>query len=327
MAGFETFNEEYRYSLSRAYPVSIVDQIADTENWHHAPIPGCDGESVPYVRVVPPQPREGAAPMLYVPGFGEGIINKASTAAELATRGYEVVLPGQNRRSLSRAETDSRSPTDFQADNYLAVLDHADLRDRAPTILARSYGALVFDAMSQIALEKGEEPFINSNVFLLAPAGMNRRENFGRLARGWISMLRSETKKEQQDFPDVGGVTGKASMAVLLANKRRTMREVGSLIRETIEPELPKRVGRLVIFSYAEDKLYPGEHHEDHAYALMEHGAVWATPISLDTFDDGKRYGHTKAMAIRGGRGAVHDDEQFNPSRVAGAVEQFLNSR
>src|SRR5690349_19536763 len=87
-------SENYQGLLLEHYPAQIVAGIAD--NWKYADLQSPAGQSIPYVRL-----NEGASrPILYVPGFTEGIEAKAPFAADLASRGYDVLLPGQNRKKI-----------------------------------------------------------------------------------------------------------------------------------------------------------------------------------------------------------------------------------
>ena len=289
-------------------------------------------ETVSYVHVLPVDDNADADPskkIFYVPGFVEGIVNKASTAAEAATRGYGFILPDQSR-AMSRGAAAGRSMTELQAANYLSVYEHDGLADAGaepPIVMARSYGGLVFNAMSRMARERGTNYFADSDVVLAASAGLDEDETMLRLAHGWIAMAGSESKAQQPhfDFPDHEGLTAKLSGQVMTSNLRRALGEAREMTRDVIDPELPLHVGRLTIMSYAQDKLFPAErlvpewaadYTEDGsvpaaAYGdkklieqLMDNGAIWLTPVDE-----------------RGGKHAVHDDEQYNPGRVIGAIQ------
>ncbi len=81
---------------------------------------------------------------------------------------------------------------------------------------------------------------------------------------------------------------------------------------------------------YAEDKTFSHKQIERTAAQVMEYtderiqqgDAVakfaYATPVSLDDGPDGR---------LRLGSEASHNDEQFNPRRVAGTVIQYLRSK
>lgn len=303
----KTFDAGYKAQLLGRYPADIVANI--TDDLQHAPIAGQSGQTVPYVYVRGHNVPEGAAPLLYVPGFGEGIINKASFAAELAVRGADVILPGQNRHGILRDAAGRRSAVHSQAVNYLSVLDHATAGGGAD-IMAHSYGALIFESMATLQPER----FADSHAVLLAPAGTIEDERVPRLMRRWVAMMLSEMDtKRPNEFPDTKGVTGKASLANLFANIPRTLHEVNDLANRRVNySQLRSHVGSLTVMSYAEDAMYPTQLETPVLAAAVESGVAWATPISPEKVVSGEM--------TYGGHGAVHDDEQYNPSRVARAV-------
>ncbi len=316
------FTEQYVEHLEQSYPHEIVAQITDEDNWQQAPVPNHDDETVPYVVVEPKIETEDTKTFLYVPGFVEGIVNKASFAAELANRGHRVILPDQNRLTIAKSAFQAKSATEFQAGNYLSVLEHAKSKNASldgggVDVLARSYGGLVFDAMSKRTAETDADHFANSKVFLLASAGLIENETWSSLVRRWAGMMQSEMSKKGRDFPDIDGSTGKASLQTMMANVSRTFREADRLVNDKISLDLPDRVGRLAIVDYAEDRLFPSKRTAAHVGELVARGAVWLTPVSLQSLDGNSSH-------IRGGHGAVHDDEQLNPSRVAGAIDYYL---
>lgn len=269
---------------------------------------------MPFVEVASAESDPGQKPILYVPGFGEGIINKASFAAELALRGRRVILPGQSRRGTLKNKSGQPDATYTQAFNTLAVQQAAGAR--SADIVTHSYGSLVFDEMARLA----PEWFEDSDVVMLAPAGSVRGERLPALGMRWLKFMKSEADQNRpMEFPDRKNRTGNASARVLAANPARTAREAHDLWKREVDYiGLSRDVASLAVLSYAEDEMYP-----DHTLAPALADAVsaghitWATPVSSEKARDGE--------IAYGGAGAVHDDEQYNPSRVAAATLEFLN--
>jgi len=306
-----TFHAGYRAQLLEHYPAEIIDQI--TGDVRRAPLSAQPGEHLPYVYVQNADASENAPTIFYVPGFGEGIVNKASFAAKLAVLGANVILPGQNRRSILK-ETGTKSSIYTQAQNYLSVLDHAEADDFV--VVTHSFGSLVFQKMTELDTQR----FKDNDAILLAPAGFIKDESYAKLGWRWHAMIRSESNKDRpMEFPDPEGVTGKASQKTLAENVPRMLKELSELVHGRVDCEqLLKAVRSLIVLTYAEDKLYP----EDKLFTVLskavELGVTWATPVSIE----GVIYGAMKYS----GDGAVHDDEQYNPSRVAQAVLQFARA-
>jgi pimeloyl-ACP methyl ester carboxylesterase len=261
--------------------------------------------------------NEGAStPVLFVPGFGEGIINKAPFAAALASRGFDVILPGQNRTGILRDAANKRQPTMSQARNYEAILRAEKLDGVTVNLVSHSYGSLVLEALVKRMMNNSPDYFKDSQAIMLAPAGVGQESSIFELGKRWLRMLKSEMDKSTQDFPDIEGETGKASAKTLAANVPRMFGEVGDMLKKRVDfSELCRAVGEVTILSYKDDRIFPESFMASGAATAVNAGATWATPISLAVQPDG---------SIRGGEGATHDDEQFNPSRVAGAVAQIL---
>jgi pimeloyl-ACP methyl ester carboxylesterase len=320
-AGETIFDTAYRGQLQERYGREITEQIADTWKW--APLSEQPDEVIPYV-VTQPDEVVSERKLLYVPGFGESIINKASFAAEAATQGLAMILPGQNRTSILRDATNRRSAVHTQARNYLDVLDHATENGETVDVVPHSYGALIFQAMRRLDPDR----FKDSNVVMLAPSNSIIGDTIPRLGGRWIKFLKSEMdQKRPIEFPDHSGVTSKASAKTLTANIPRLAREVGDLGHNQMDYfDMACSVGSLTVLGYAEDNLFP----DSKVYPLMEqtmraledHGKRdnfrWATPVSPAGVLEG-RMTYT-------GDGATHDDEQFNPSRVVSSVRQILAS-
>lgn len=294
-----------------ALPQTVFDRLVgepDTALISH------EAGVVPYVRPNPGVSR----PLMYVPGFGEGIVNKLPFAAELLSREYDVILPGQNRATHLRG----RRASGIQAENYESILAAEGLAGTPVDFMAHSYGSFVLEAMVQ----RSPESFCESTAFLLAPAGVGNPKSYEGhgMARRWLAMLGSESHKSEQDFPDHTGETGRASLGVLSNSLWRTGAEVAEMWRSQIGLiDLSKRIGHLVVVAYAEDKMHPQDLIVPESPLVMMlqrdlSNATWISPISLQHMPDGM---------IRGGHCAVHDDEQLNPSRVAGAIDQILRPK
>lgn len=299
------FSEAYTEELGSRYSQEIIDGLNDIR---YAPVPGQTDERLAYVRL---EQGKGQKPVIYIPGFTEGIIAKAPFAADLASRGFDVILPDQNRKGiLKNPKTGKRDATYTQAMNYLAVLETE--RIEQADVITHSYGSLILDTMSELVEERGMHLFKDSKVIMLAPGGYNV-ESYGSLAGRFLKSLTTEPKKGSKDFPDQPEMM-KAGVGNFKANISRTALEARDLRKRKVDyPRLLGKigVGNLAVLSYAGDDLLP----EDKLYSGMEEavagGVPWAVPI-------GENYDGKQPLD------ATHNDEQKNPSRVAAAVAQLL---
>ncbi|MFA5004061.1 MAG: hypothetical protein WC498_02165 [Candidatus Saccharimonadales bacterium] len=302
--------EVYEAQLRASYPDETIDQL--TRDVRFADLSEQPGERIPYARL-----NEGAStPLVFVPGFGESIVNKASFAAELATRGFDVILPGQNRKGMLKDKAEGRLPTGAQARNVEAVLRAENLLGTTVDFTPHSYGGLVFEALVRRVAKHTPDYFQDSRAVLLASSGVQQEASLPGLVKRWLAFLPSERDADSQEFPDRDGVTGKASALTLLANVPRSLGEARDLYKKRLDfPYLISKVGSVAIVNYAEDAMYPDAFLEPGIADAMNAGCAAWSPVSLDMMPDG---------TIRSGRGATHDDEQFNPSRVAGALARVL---
>jgi len=271
------------------------------------------GHTTPFVRgEATLDPSRGSAisledspTIMYIPGFGEDIVNKASFAAELMLRGAHVILPGQNREGMDYDNEDHADPISSQAYNYLDVLSAAKRDGETVHFAAHSLGAPVVERMVEL------QPYLfsDSHIFMLAPACSIEKERYPQLGFRWLRMMASEMNpKRPMEFPDPKGVTGTASAKVLLSNVSRTLHEVRALRKQKINyRRLAGKVGGLSVYSYAEDRMFPGMRMISTMRKAPE--VEWSTPV--DVFDRSKKYP---------GAGATHDDEQFTPSRVVRVI-------
>ena len=309
-------SEEYQGQLAEAYGPDITRVIAN--DWQHADLsPYTPEGKILYVRIGQETATE-PSPVLYIPGFTEGIVAKAPFAADMASRGFDITLPGQYRKGILRDALDKKNATYSQAVNYLAVAESSGLTEsEAPVhVVTHSYGILIFQAMQRIAHERGLDLFKDSKVAALAPAASNANENPLTLGGRFGQHMWSENFTDK-DFHDPGDML-KAGAKNLLANLPRSAREVGHMARQRVDYEelAVSGIAEAIVFGYAEDRLFPHRVLESTMAKAMEAGIAYAVPISLEERDG----------QIRGGKDASHNDEQFNPSRVAGAVAQFLQA-
>ena len=301
-------SESYERRLQQEYPTHIVSPLV--YNWRQAPLLDQPGEHLPYVRL---NQNNGTKPVLYVPGFTEGIVAKAAFGAELANLGHDVVLPDQNHKKiLEDAVTGKKSATYSQAVNYLAALKAEKLG--GVDIITHSYGSLIFDAMTRIAAQKGLEHFQDSKVIMLAPAGFSKESFFGLIRRLLVSM-RSEGRGNPKEFDEPDML--KAGIKNAFVNVPRALREGVELSRLQVDYEgllRDRRIGSLCLVSYAADALYPEKVLEGEVSRAVKTGASWCVPIGQKVrFDPKTSKPH-----------ATHNDEQYNPYRVAGVAHQLL---
>ena len=310
-----SFSPAYTKQLLEHYPAEIVDQIVGTPE--QAPLPYQPGQEIPFVHVYPIE-RKHERPILYIPGFVEGINNKASLAAELASQGYEVILPGQNRQGLLKNEHHKRDATYTQARNYLAVAEAA-APNQPLDLVTHSYGSLILNRMVDLDPER----FADSRAVALAPAGTIQEETVLTLMRRWRKYITAPVSaRGPMEFPDPPGTTPIEGVRTLLSNIIRTALEVRALGRERVNyPKLAQKLGALSVLSHAEDPLFPQELQastlDDAINAQATPNLSWATPVRYPSAD------HPEPLTY-GGQGAGHDDEQYYPSRVAGAISQIL---
>jgi hypothetical protein len=276
------------------------------------------GEAIPYVRL---GDADGGYPALYVPGFAEGIEAKAPFAVEMAMRGVEMILPGQNRRgTLKDPITGRKSATYTQARNYMDVLAAENLlqAESSVDIITHSYGSLIFDEMVRIAKRWGLNCFEDVNVVMMAPAGFNEDETLPWLFQGFVCAALSE-RKNKKEFEDVNGEMLRAGTRNFFANVPRALREITDLATRRVDYKtLMKEIGQLTVLTFAEDDLFSDQVLGTALTKLVEAGGAWAEPNSLHILFD------EEVGPLRAGHGAIHNDDQFNPSRVGGAAAQIL---
>ena len=300
----------YTDRLAEHYPDAIVSQL--NQEWREAALLDQAGQTIEYVRI---NEGAGSKPVLYIPGFTEGIVAKAPFAVDLASRGLDVILPDQNRTSIIRNQVGKKDATYTQAANYLAVLEAEGLLSETNSVdtVTHSYGSLIFDEMIKIAKSKNLDCFDDSKVIMLAPAGLNDRESRIKLGSRFLKLNITEGRTPK-DIGDDDGEMLKAGTANFRANMSRAVRECLELATRHIDEFnlMGSGIGSLAIVGYAEDVLFPSSLLESAVERLVNDGATWLNPVDLAT------------NPPRSGRYATHNDEQFNPSRVAGSVAELL---
>lgn len=299
---------EYETELQARHGDAISSEIA--HNWRYAELPDSPGEQLPYIRL-----NEGASekPVLYIPGFTEGIVSKAPFAAELAGLGNDVIMPDQNRKKILKDAANKKDATYSQAMNYLAVIEAEGLEN--VDIVTHSYGSLIFDKMQEIAADQGKSYFDDANVVMLAPAGFSK-EKIRTIGKRFMAVAKSEGKGNPKDFPDTPEML-KAGIKNFTANIPRAVGEVRHLAKNQVDYKrlLESGIANLAVVSYAEDRLYSDKVIESTVNQATQAGASWVVPISQkERFDPDSAKPH-----------ATHNDEQFNPYRVAATVDEILN--
>lgn len=315
------FNSGYEEQLREQYPNCIVDQIVKKP--FLAETSFVKGADTPYVHVSCPANSDTA---LYIPGFGEGIVNKASFAAEAALNGIDFVLPGQSRKQTFG------DATDIQANNYLSVYHDLKQEQKPNVFIAHSFGAQILERMVQ----KSPLLFKEADVVLLAPSGTILGETYPELAKRWLKFMKSEADQDRHmEFPDRKNVTVMASTRVLASNPIRTYKEVRALRHGIIDySTLRQNVGSLAVVSYGHDEMFPSRTDEDDSMNdkisasrkinirmgalvnVFKNDILWCTPYHSARDVNGE---------VIGARGSTHDDEQFAPERVVGTVTDILD--
>ncbi len=304
-------SEGYMGHLSEIYDPALVKELCDHRE---VAISHRNGAVMAYSRI-----NEGASvPALYIPGFTEGITAKAPFALELATDsvhpGIDVILPDQHRKGIdSNGQTKrgraKKDATHSQALNYLAVLDAEVPSDEQVDIITHSYGSLIFQAMTRIAPER----FRDTRAILLAPAGANAHETLPQL--GWRFMLSMLSESRSlKDIQEHSKEMMKAGSRHLLSNPLRSWREIMDLSNDRLDYRqlMALGLGDLVIAAYGQDDLFSYRQIDSTMQEALEAGATYLTPVRI-------------RPGISPVEGATHNDEQFNPSRVANAVKELLS--
>lgn len=311
----DTYNlplsQEYKEYLATRYDAGLVEKLSD---WRQAFRPEQPKEQIPYVRL---QTNETCGrPIVFVPGFTESITAKAGFILEMATQKADMIFPGQNRHALPRSGRKLHGATMAQAQNVLAVMRAEGLLHKPADFITHSYGSLVFQAMQERAHYDERTCFRESRVVMLTPAGMNPHETAPKLGRRFLANILAE-RRTNKDIEDKGGIMFAAGVLAARGNMVRSACEVRDLVKARLDYGRIMRSGiaELSIVAYAQDKLYPYDVLDEAAADAVSAGAVYWTPYSPEQQANGQP---------RGGQDASHNDEQFNPSRVATAVLDLL---
>ena len=308
------FTPEYSNYLADSYDAGLVAQL--DQEWSYADLSHLAGEQIPYVRLDTPDTT--GRPILFVPGFTETIVAKAPLILEMAQNGADMIMPGQNRVKIAHDRKRHLDATNAQAQNNLAILVAEGLEDQTVDIITHSYGSLVFQEMHKLAQERGIRSFEGSKVVMLAPAGFNQKESALKLGYRFAKSLILEAKTSK-DVDDIDGSMFKAGQGTMTANIPRGLHEIRDLYKSTVDYErlLKSGIASLAVLGYAEDAVYPHKVLERTMRKAVESGVSYGVPVSLQVSADGM---------IRSGTDASHNDDQFNPSRAAGAALQLLQA-
>ncbi|QQS64942.1 hypothetical protein IPO96_00055 [Candidatus Saccharibacteria bacterium] len=323
------FNSAYLSSLTNGpgdFLPSSVDILAN--GIKRAEINGLEGETIEYVRFAPDSSAKAQQkPSIYIPGFTEGITAKAPFGMAMLELGNDIIIPDQNRS----AKPDKKEAAKTQAINYLAVLDAEGLTHEPINAVAHSYGSYILAEMVKIAKERGWTCFDEAKVALLAPGGSYPDEAmFSKLGvRFAKEMLFELSKKTKKALPDVSKQMDKAGKKNLTKNIGRTWAEARQLATQMIrfegdgEPRsLGRYVGEIGLFGYTDDKLFSHKQLERAAQQLMDNNGSYASPVQfLEVVDQD---GNTRV--VKNNNPQTHNDEQWNPRRVAGAINEFFSS-
>jgi len=295
-------------------------EIANTldSGWQAAPLPQQPGVAIQCVRVndeaLPTAPR----PVLFVYGFTAGIVANAPFGAALAARGFDVVLPDQNRVGILKNPNGKRDATYNQAVNLAAIIEAEGLEQTGLDVVTHSYGSLIFGELLKHATQSGWRCFEDSKVAMLAPAGIKHDETVLGFLRRYRALLRSGRQLERFDdsyWAHEKEIFGSGE-DYLRANKWRALLEAWDIIykRLALSDLLQQGVIKIVLMPFAEDALYSPVALEASIGQVVNDKVINIDPI----YEDTDKYGP------RAGRGAHHSDQQLNPERVAHAVAQFF---
>ncbi len=308
-------SQEYIDRLLGAYPdldLGVVRELTDEPRL--APLLEQPGQFIPYKRF---NENIGSGnTLMFLPGFGESILAKLPFAFEMANQGYDVILPGQNRKGLMHDDNKAPLATDSQARNYEAVLANEGLLESPVDFAAHSYGALIFDGLVARIVSRRPDYFKHSTAFLLSPAGVAPEHSEINRGVRWLAMMKSETHRDGQVFPDIGNEVKLASLRNLARNPARSKAEDSDMLKKRLDfPVLCKYVGNVVIVPYLNDSMFPVEFLEPFIMEAIQAGATAIYPVPWLIMRD---------KSVLTDHDATHNDEGLNPSRVAGAIDQYL---
>ncbi|MDQ2973280.1 MAG: alpha/beta hydrolase [bacterium] len=314
-----------------------VEQI---ENIHSAPLPHLPGEVIEFVEIKPKNALPDRPPVIYIPGFTEGIIAKAPFGIALAELGEHVIIPDQNRAEKVTVNNASAA----QARNYLAIIEANGWQNQTVNFAAHSLGGIIVTEMAAEAKRRGWTCFDEARIAMLAPAGHDDR-GLVSLASRFAKLMLSE-RGTDKELSDETGLMMKAGTANFMESPVRTLKEVLNLNKTEIRyeklddkhPGLIDFVGKVIIFGYTHDAMFPAKKIDRIAKKAMQAGAGYATPVAFGPVVDENgsqiietylnpssgRLSEFKAAVINRNP-STHNDEQFNPRRVAGAVSQFFD--
>lgn len=270
-----------------------------------------DDRTVTYVQVG--KPKRGDVHI--VGGLTEGVINQAPFLAALANKGYRVTMADHGARGLLRDPyTGRRSALFTRAADSLDILR----QHPAKAVVTHSMGSLVLSKMATHVINEDEGILTNVQGVLLAPAGMYDAETLTSIAPRFMSKLGDESGSRVKtfSFPDTEGDMLKAGTRNLLSTPLRSVREVQELVRDRVIVDQLRAGGmtRLAVLGFGQDPLFPDRVIGDRA---MADGLLYSVPIAGAAL---------LGEGARGDTNATHDDGQFYPERVAGAVASVVDS-
>lgn len=240
-----------------------------------------------------------------------------------------------------------------QALGLLAVMHkEAEGRTQPVNVLAHSLGPLVVQEAMEVAEEQGSNIFEGANIVLLAPAGLYKQETMPRLMARFAKTLVAENFSHKTT-KSLKSMMDKAGMKNMFSNIRKSWAEARAVANERLDIRkmFERGIGSLAVMTYAKDTTFNYRQHESITESFDDGRVTWMTPIEVDANQvaedkraaeyeisrrqkTGKPYTEEQEQAVRARvmrrpkssvRGATHNDEQFNPSRVSSAVKQYLN--
>lgn len=309
-------SNEYAQRLTHDYGPHLAHAIDD--EWRTAELGQQPGQQIEYIRLGEQTAAPGEKPVLFIYGYTAGIIANAPFGAAMASRGFDIIIPNQNRYGLLKNPQGKHDATYNQALNMAAILEAEQLQDTPLNVVTHSHGSLIFDELSRHAKHSGWHCFEDSKVAMLAPAGVKQQEHVGSFMKRYIALMRAGNHMEK--FPDSYWEFGKEMFAAgqqyFMTNKARSLREGAEIIHRRVNFSglLNRQVGEIALVPFAEDKLFSQDELAASIGAVVNSQIVSFSPVSMEL----------DAKGLRSGRGADHSDQQFNPERVAGAIAQFL---
>jgi len=301
---------DYEAQLRKDYGTLIAKTIAT--DWRFANLSQQPGQAIAYVRLGAGKKQATGRPVLFVPGFVGGIVANGAFGAAVASRGFDTLVPNQNRHGLLRNHRGLKDPTYTQAQNIMAIIASEGLEHVPLDIITHSYGGLILETMVREAERLGWTCFDSSRVVMLAPAGIKRPEWYpGFLYRYYQLRQFDRAALPETKYYVFAGEMFTAGESFYKQNRWRAIREGMAVMRRKIHIPylLSHGIARIELIAFPGDALF-GSNVLAKSFARIHNKKVVAVNgYSLPTSD-----------------ASGHSDQQFDPQPIADVVARFLQA-